>query len=130
MIKVSVMYPNTPGARFNHEYYRDRLMPLVKSRMGDSCKYYTIDKGLAGGAPPLPQPTLQCATFPAIRLRHFRLVLDLTRRRSWRTSRTHRLDTGHPDQRSSRGQIAFPFDDLPKHIPRWCRLDFLECDNR
>ncbi len=23
MIKVSVMYPNKPGARFNHEYYRD-----------------------------------------------------------------------------------------------------------
>ena len=26
MIKVSVMYPNTPGARFNHEYYRDKHM--------------------------------------------------------------------------------------------------------
>jgi uncharacterized protein (TIGR02118 family) len=51
MIKVSVMYPNTPGARFNHEYYRDKHMPLVKSRMGPNCKYYTVDKGLAGGAP-------------------------------------------------------------------------------
>src|ERR1700680_2205031 len=54
MIKVSVMYPNTPGARFNHEYYRDKHMPLVKTRMGDSCKYYTVDKGLAGGAPGAP----------------------------------------------------------------------------
>jgi uncharacterized protein (TIGR02118 family) len=51
MIKVSVMYPNTPGARFNHEYYRDTHMPLVKQRMGDTCKFYTVDKGLAGGAP-------------------------------------------------------------------------------
>jgi uncharacterized protein (TIGR02118 family) len=51
MIKVSVMYPNTPGARFNHEYYRDKHMPLVKARLGDACKYYTVDKGLAGGAP-------------------------------------------------------------------------------
>jgi uncharacterized protein (TIGR02118 family) len=51
MIKVSVMYPNTPGARFDHVYYRDKHMPLLKSRMGDSCKYYTIDKGLAGGTP-------------------------------------------------------------------------------
>jgi uncharacterized protein (TIGR02118 family) len=50
----SVMYPNTPGARFNHEYYRDKHMPLVKARMGDSCKYYTVDKGLAGGAPGAP----------------------------------------------------------------------------
>jgi uncharacterized protein (TIGR02118 family) len=54
MIKVSVMYPNTPGARFNHEYYRDKHLPLVKARLGDSCKYYTIDKGLAGGAPGAP----------------------------------------------------------------------------
>ena len=34
MIKVSVMYPNTPGARFDHEYYRDKHMPLVKSPDG------------------------------------------------------------------------------------------------
>ncbi len=54
MIKVSVMYPNTPGARFDHGYYRDKHMPLVKARMGDNCKYYTVDKGLAGGAPGAP----------------------------------------------------------------------------
>ena len=54
MIKVSVMYPNTPGARFDHVYYRDKHMPLLKERMGDACKYYTVDKGLAGGAPDTP----------------------------------------------------------------------------
>lgn len=51
MIKVSVMYPNKPNARFNHEYYRDKHMPMVKERMGDACKYYTVDKGIAGGVP-------------------------------------------------------------------------------
>ncbi|RZL94278.1 MAG: EthD family reductase [Variovorax sp.] len=54
MIKVSVMYPNTPGARFDHDYYRDKHMPLLKRLMGDACKSYTIDKGLAGGAPGEP----------------------------------------------------------------------------
>ena len=54
MIKVSVMYPNKPGARFDHDYYRDKHMPLLKARMGDACKYYTVDKGLAGGAPGAP----------------------------------------------------------------------------
>ncbi len=54
MIKVSVLYPYTPGARFNHDYYRDKHMPLVKARMGDSCLYYTVDKGLAGGTPDSP----------------------------------------------------------------------------
>ena len=31
MIKVSVFYPNPPGAQFDHEYYRDEHMPMVKS---------------------------------------------------------------------------------------------------
>jgi len=51
MIKVSVMYPNTPGARFDHAYYRDKHMPMVKAKLGGHCKYYTVDKGLAGSAP-------------------------------------------------------------------------------
>lgn len=51
MIKVSVMYPNTPGARFDHDYYRDTHMPLLQARMGEHCLSYTIDRGLAGGAP-------------------------------------------------------------------------------
>jgi uncharacterized protein (TIGR02118 family) len=54
MIKVSVMYPNTPGARFDHAYYRDVHMPLVKTKLGSACKYYTVDKGLGGGAPGSP----------------------------------------------------------------------------
>jgi uncharacterized protein (TIGR02118 family) len=54
MIKVSVMYPNTPGARFDHDYYRDKHMPLVKARMGAACDHYTVDKGLTGGTPGAP----------------------------------------------------------------------------
>jgi len=54
MIKVSVMYPNTPGARFDHEYYRDHHMPLVKARMGEGCSFYTVDKGLSGMGPGEP----------------------------------------------------------------------------
>jgi uncharacterized protein (TIGR02118 family) len=54
MIKVSVMYPNTPGARFDHDDYRDKHTPLLKQRMGDSCRSYTVDKGLSGGAPGQP----------------------------------------------------------------------------
>jgi uncharacterized protein (TIGR02118 family) len=54
MIKVSVMYPHTPGSRFDHDYYRDSHMPMLKRLLGDACKSYTIDKGLAGGAPGAP----------------------------------------------------------------------------
>ena len=54
MIKVSVMYSNKPGVRFDHDYYRTKHLPLIKSRMGTALKYYTIDKGLADrdGRPP------------------------------------------------------------------------------
>ena len=55
MIKVSVMYPYTEGARFDHVYYRDRHMPLVKAKLGSACAYYTIEKGLSSreqGSPP------------------------------------------------------------------------------
>jgi uncharacterized protein (TIGR02118 family) len=56
MIKVTVLYPNRPNARFDHKYCSDRHMPLVKSKMGANCKSYTVDKGLAGGGPGDPAP--------------------------------------------------------------------------
>ncbi len=56
MIKVSLLYANAPNVRFDHAYYRDRHMPLLKARMGDSCKSYTVDRGVAGGAPGSPPP--------------------------------------------------------------------------
>ena len=54
LIKVSVMYSSKPGVRFDHDYYRAKHLPLIKSRMGAALKYYTIDKGLADrdGRPP------------------------------------------------------------------------------
>ena len=49
MIKVSVMSPSKPRMRFDHDYYRTKHLPLIKSRMGAAFKYYTIDKGIADG---------------------------------------------------------------------------------
>jgi uncharacterized protein (TIGR02118 family) len=54
MIKVSAMYPHAPEVRFDHDYYRDKHMPMVKRLMGDKLLRYTIDKGQAGGAPGSP----------------------------------------------------------------------------
>jgi uncharacterized protein (TIGR02118 family) len=50
MIKVSVMYPNGPDARFDEVYYRDRHMPMVKQLMGEACRYYTVDRAPAGAS--------------------------------------------------------------------------------
>jgi uncharacterized protein (TIGR02118 family) len=54
MFKVSVMYPNSEGATFDHAYYRDRHMPMVAEKLGSALKRYTVDKGVAGGAPGSP----------------------------------------------------------------------------
>jgi len=61
MIKVSVMYPNKPGARFDQAYYLDKHMPMVKSRMGSALKFYAVDKGVAGGSPGDAAPYLAIA---------------------------------------------------------------------
>jgi len=61
MIKVTVLYPNKPGARFDYAYYLDKHMPMVKARMGPSLKFYAVDKGIAGGGPGDPPPYLAVA---------------------------------------------------------------------
>ena len=56
MIKLTVMYPYRADAQFDHDYYRDTHMPMLKARMGDYCNYYSIEKGL-GGVEPGSTPT-------------------------------------------------------------------------
>lgn len=51
MIKVSVMYPNGPDARFDETYYLEQHMPMVRELMGDYCKYYTVDRAISNGTP-------------------------------------------------------------------------------
>jgi uncharacterized protein (TIGR02118 family) len=51
MIKVSVLYPNGPGATFDMAYYVTSHMPMVGRLMGGSLKGMALDEGL-GGMPP------------------------------------------------------------------------------
>lgn len=48
MIKVSVLYPNTEGKRFDSAYYRDEHIPMVRQRLGQACKRIEADLGLSG----------------------------------------------------------------------------------
>lgn len=51
MIRLSVMYPNVPGGRFDLAYYLQHHLALLKERMGDACKGYCVCSGLSGLAP-------------------------------------------------------------------------------
>ena len=102
MIKVSVMYPNTPGARFDHDYYRDKHMPLVKARMGDACKSYTVDKGMAGGAPGAPATYVGMCHIFCDSVETFQAGLASHQGDHGRHRELYRPVPGHPDQRSRR----------------------------
>ena len=57
MIRVSVLYPQKDGARFDHDYYARKHMPMVGERLKTfGLLRYEVDKGLAGGAPGAPAP--------------------------------------------------------------------------
>ncbi|HUL34893.1 MAG TPA: EthD family reductase [Candidatus Eisenbacteria bacterium] len=51
MVKVTVFYPNGPGAHFEMAYYCTKHMPLVQRLLGRAVKKIAVEEGLAGGAP-------------------------------------------------------------------------------
>jgi uncharacterized protein (TIGR02118 family) len=56
MIRVSVLYASKSGAKFDHEYYANKHIPLLRERLGPlGMVRAEIDKGLPGmdGSPPL-----------------------------------------------------------------------------
>ena len=54
MIKVSVLYPNTAGCKFDMSYYLDKHMPMVQQKLGPACKRMAVEEGIAGGMPGTP----------------------------------------------------------------------------
>lgn len=58
MIKVTILYPNGEGKKFDMDYYSTKHMPMVASLLGDSLVRYEIDKGIGGRTPADPIPYL------------------------------------------------------------------------
>jgi uncharacterized protein (TIGR02118 family) len=46
MVRLSVLYPTTEGASFDHDYYRDTHVPLAVATWG--LERAEIDKGIDG----------------------------------------------------------------------------------
>lgn len=64
MIKFSVLYPRQADARFDHDYYRDVHLPLIKARMGERCLGYEIDTPLDEAAPFIAACHIYCTDMP------------------------------------------------------------------
>lgn len=56
MIKVTVLYPNTPDAKFDMKYYVTHHMPMVRDRCAPACRSIAAEGGVAGGAPGTSAP--------------------------------------------------------------------------
>lgn len=54
MSRITVLYPNTPHARFDMNYYTKSHIELVRSLLGDALVRVSVYQGLSGpgGAPP------------------------------------------------------------------------------
>lgn len=49
MIRVSVMYPATEGAAFDHDYYASKHIPMLRDKLGDALKEVAVDRGVGDG---------------------------------------------------------------------------------
>jgi uncharacterized protein (TIGR02118 family) len=51
MIKVSVLYPNNEGSKFDMSYYCNSHIPTVKAKLGKTCKGVAVEQGVSGATP-------------------------------------------------------------------------------
>jgi uncharacterized protein (TIGR02118 family) len=54
MIKVSILYPNHEGSRFDMEYYCKKHIPMIRQKLGSALKGVAVDQGLRGTEPGIP----------------------------------------------------------------------------
>ena len=51
MIKYTVMYPLTPGSRFDLDYYQSTHLAILIQAVGSAYRGHQISKGVSAGAP-------------------------------------------------------------------------------
>lgn len=51
MIRVTFLYPNKPGSRFDGEYYIAKHLPLAIERLGPALKAVSAEVGISGAMP-------------------------------------------------------------------------------
>jgi uncharacterized protein (TIGR02118 family) len=63
MVKVSVVYANKPGSRFDADYYLKVHMPMAAKLLGSAMTSVTAEIGIAGETPGEPAPFAAIAGF-------------------------------------------------------------------
>jgi len=63
MVRLTILYPNIEGKRFDKEYYLNTHMPLSVKLQGDAVKHVSVEFGFSGGAPNSKPPYVAICTF-------------------------------------------------------------------
>jgi uncharacterized protein (TIGR02118 family) len=63
MIRLTILYPNTEGKKFDKDYYIRRHMPLSLQLQGDAVKHVSVEFGFSGGLPGSQPPYIAICNF-------------------------------------------------------------------
>ena len=64
MIRVSALYPNESGAKFDHGYFMDKHIPMMTKLLGPrGLVRIEVDKGISAADPNAPAPFIVVAHF-------------------------------------------------------------------
>jgi len=73
MVKISILYPNSPGARFGFDYYIERHMPraieLLSAHSG--FRAVSVERGIGGTEPGSPPAYIATCVFTFDRVDSF-----------------------------------------------------------
>jgi uncharacterized protein (TIGR02118 family) len=48
MIKISVLYADDGGRRFDMDYYCNKHVPMVRQKLGNECRGVAVEQGISG----------------------------------------------------------------------------------
>jgi uncharacterized protein (TIGR02118 family) len=65
MVKISILYPQTPGARFEMDYYLHTHMPMSIGHLSahEGFRGVSVERGVAGQDPGAPPPFVALCHF-------------------------------------------------------------------
>jgi len=66
MIKLSVMYPQSEGMKFDMDYYRQTHIPMVRRLIGEKLKELSIDQAAVAADLPAPYAVIANLLFESV----------------------------------------------------------------
>jgi uncharacterized protein (TIGR02118 family) len=63
MVRLTILYPNSEGKKFNKEYYINTHIPLSLKLQGTAVKHVSVEFGFSAGLPGSPPPYTAICNF-------------------------------------------------------------------